>query len=242
MNIKLSIAFDGTNYHGWQRQQNAITVEETLLSAISKLMPCDHLTGCSRTDAGVHANGFVVNLKTETRIPYDKIPIAVNTLLPNDIRVLNAEPVAESFHARFDAKSKTYYYRVFTRTVNDPFLCGYSYHFPYKLDCDKMTAAADIIKGKHDFRAFMATGSSHKTTVRTVNFLNITQTEHMLTISINADAFLYNMVRIITGTLLYTAIGKLSVDEVADLFVTLDRRAAGITVPPQGLFLDTVYY
>lgn len=243
MNIKLCLSYDGSNYHGWQRQENAVTIQQKVEEAINKIIGHKiQVTGCSRTDAGVHALQYVCNFFSDTKIPIDKIPIALNTALPFDIRIKNAEFVDDSFHARFSAKSKTYRYYIWNKSISDPFFSRYAYHFPVKLDIEKMKLAAQALVGEYDFSAFMASGGSQKTTVRQVNYLTVESENGKISIEINANAYLYNMVRIISGTLVYAGCGKLSLPDVKRLLETKKRVEAGITAPAQGLFLKEVFY
>lgn len=243
MNIMLELAYDGTAYHGWQRQNNALSVCEVLEGAIEKILKQKaSVTGCSRTDAGVHALRYVCNFRAETAIPMEKLPAALHTKLPRDIRIYRAAEVPEDFHARFGAKSKTYVYKTCCDAVLTPFLRHYTYHFPYQIDFSKIRRAAGYFPGTHDFSAFMTQGSSQKTTIRTVNRLEVRQQGGLLEFEINANAYLYNMVRIIAGTLLYTGIGRIAPDDIPQLFETGDRRGAGITAGAQGLYLKEILY
>lgn len=243
MNYKLNISYDGTSYHGWQIQKNAVSVFEKMQSAISSVYKHKvDLTGCSRTDAGVHANNYICNFKSDLHIPTDKVPYAINTRLPKDIRVIGAQIVDDDFNSRFSALSKTYVYKTCTKDIMSPFMRNYAYHFPYKADVDKMKRAAAHFVGTHDFSGFMTQGSSQKTTVRTINYLEVSSSEDMIEMEINANAYLYNMVRIIAGTLLYVGIGRINEDEIPDIIKSRDRKRAGITAEPQGLYLKEILY
>lgn len=242
-NLMLKLEYDGTNYHGWQRQENAITVQEVLEKALRKVTKEKiEVIGCSRTDAGVHARGFVCNFYTESKIPSDRVPYALNSILPYDIVVLECQEVPGDFHARFQAKAKKYQYRIIHRTFPSAFDKNYAYHWPYCLDIDKMKQAARYFIGKHDFSAFMATGSPVKNTVRTIYDLTLEQKNSEIVVDITGNGFLYNMVRIIVGTLLYVGNYKINVEQIPDVITQGDRTKAGITVPPQGLYLMEVYY
>lgn len=243
MKIKAMLAFDGTNYHGWQIQNNAVTVQQLVNSAVSKVTgESVNVTGCSRTDAGVHAINYCISFDSNTKIPLDKLPYAINSRLPRDIRVYSCEYADDNFHARFSAKSKTYVYKVVFSKIENPFLLNYAYHFSYPLDFDKMRRAADYIVGTHDFSAFMAAGGHQKTTVRTVNSLEIIADDGKCEFEINANAYLYNMVRIISGTLLYTGCGRISPRDIPGIILSGDRRRAGITAPACGLYLKEIIY
>lgn len=242
-NIAVRLMYDGTNYHGWQFQKNGITVQETVEKALSELTGENvKVTGCSRTDAGVHALDYVLNFKTNTNIPAEKLPYALNHRLNKDITATEAFEVPEDFNARFSSKGKRYVYRIWNGKMRNPFYTGYSWYMPYRTDRDKMKAAAKYFEGKHDFSAFMAAGGSQKTTVRTIRNCFVEIDGDLICITVEADAFLYNMVRIITGTLAEVGMGKIDVDAVPDIIAGGDRRESGLTAPPEGLFLQKVYY
>lgn len=242
-NIKIIIAFDGTNYGGWQIQKNAVTVEEKIETAIKKITGEEvKVTGSSRTDSGVHAEGFVANFFTNSKIPGEKFKYAINSRLPSDIIVLSSEEAEENFHARYSSKGKTYYYKILNRELNSPHLRLYSYHYKEELDIFKMKEGAKFIVGKHDFSAFKSTGTTVKNTVRTIYSLNIEKRDEEIIITVTGDGFLYNMVRIIVGTLIEVGRGKIEPIKVKDIIESKDRKKAGPSVPPQGLFLKEVYY
>ena len=243
LNIKLCLSFDGSSYHGWQRQANAIAVQQKVEEATQQITGLNGtVIGCSRTDTGVHALQYVCNFFSDTKIPVDKISIALNTALPSDIRVKLAEFVVDSFNARFSAKSKTYQYHIWNNPIADPFLARYAYHFPIKLDIEKMKKAAAMLVGEHDFSAFMASGGSQITTIRHVNKLMVHGDNGKISIEINADAYLYNMVRIISGTLVYVGCGKIGLQDIEKILRSKNRIEAGITAPAGGLFLKDVFY
>ena len=236
--------YDGTFYHGFQRQKNGVTVQECLENAIKELTG-EEITvyGCGRTDAGVHAVNYTANFHSCTKIPAEKLPLALNAYLPPDIRIFEASDAARDFHARFSAVGKTYIYRIVTGSVYNVFLKNYSWFYPGTLNIDEMRKAAVYFVGKHDFKAFMAAGSPRKTTVRTVTELELFKKgENEIEIEISADGFLYNMVRIIAGTLLYVGCGKLKEDEIPCIIASGDRTRAGVTAPPEGLALREVHY
>lgn len=242
-NIALTLTYDGSFYHGWQIQNNAHTVCGEVSRAVSEALGENvEITGCSRTDAGVHALNYVCNFKSETSVPPDKIMYAVNTKLHSSVRVMKSEAVPTDFSARFSAKSKTYIYKTYTSKVENPFLINYSYHFPYEINIEKIRNASKYFCGEHDFSAFMSAGGSQKTTVRTVNSLLVRETENGAEFEINANAYLYNMVRIISGTLLYVGCGKLEPSDIPEIILKKDRKNAGITAGPQGLYLSKIYY
>lgn len=242
-NIKLTLQFDGTAYHGWQMQKNAPTVQETLSCAIEKITGNKpQLVGSSRTDAGVHAKKFVCNFKTDASIPSERIPTALNTYLPKDIVCLTAEDEKSDFNSRFSAKKKCYTYYILNSKQPDAFLCDYSWHFPYELDISKMKKAAEAFLGKHDFVGFAASGFTVKTTIREIYSLDIDKEGSLIKITVTGDGFLYNMVRIMAGTLAFVGCGKIDAREIAEIIASKDRKRAGVTAPPQGLFLTEVYY
>lgn len=242
-NIKLTISYCGTAYHGWQSQKNATTVQDVLSSAILDLTGSKpQLTGCSRTDTGVHAKRFVCNFKSETKIPADKLSLALNTKLPPDIVCLSAEDVDMSFNARFCAKKKCYTYYIQNSRFPDVFMQNRAWHFPYPLDLDAMKTASQAFLGIHDFVGFAASGFTVKTTVRTIYSLDIEKNNDLLKITVTGNGFLYNMVRIIAGTLAFVGCGKIAASDMADIIASCDRKRAGITAPAEGLYLTEVFY
>jgi tRNA pseudouridine38-40 synthase len=239
----LLIEYDGTNYGGWQRQKNTNTIQETLEEAISHITnETIQIIGCSRTDAGVHAKGFVGNFYSNSRIPEDKFKDAINSKLPEDIVVLASNEVDSNFHSRYHCKGKTYSYTILNR--RDPKAIGknYMYHYKNTLNVETMQSGAQYLMGKHDFSAFKNIGSSVKTSVRNITELHITKEDSFVKIAVSADGFLYNMVRIIVGTLLEVGIEKIAPNSVEEILLSKDRTKAGISVPPQGLCLEKVYY
>ena len=242
-NIKLVISYDGTAYHGWQTQLNKATIQGTIEKALGIIMKQKiDLTGSGRTDGGVHALGQVANFKADTKIPEDKIKIALNANLPRDIRILESVDVDMSFNSRFDALDKTYMYQIYNDRVGSPFYSRYSCFIPQVLDINKMEEALNLIIGTHDFKGFMAAGSNVKTTVRTVYDAKFLKEENLLRIYINGDGFLYNMVRIIAGTLIDIGKGTKSKDCIEKAFINKDRKVLGQTATPEGLFLMQVNY
>ena len=235
--------YDGTDYHGFQRQKNGITIQECLETAIEKITgDKTAVYGCGRTDAGVHASCYTANFHTFSKISTEKLPLALNSQLNEDIRVFSAEDVEEDFHSRYSAVSKTYTYKIVNKPVMDVFLSRYSWFYPQKLDVDKMKKAAEHIVGTHDFAAFMAAGSPVSSTVRNVTALSVDEKDGVIDIEVSANGFLYNMVRIITGTLVYAGVGKILPEEVPGIILSGDRTRAGITAPPQGLCLKKSFY
>ncbi len=243
MNIKLNLQYDGTNYHGWQIQPNGITVQELLQNAVFEITrQKTSVTGCGRTDAGVHALNYVCNFHIGTNIPIEKIPHALNSHLPEDIRVFNAELAEEDFHAGDSAVKKRYVYQILNREFDDAFLTKYAWHCKYKLNIGDMQKAAEAFLGEHDFIGFASSGFTVKTTIRTIYSLDITESNGLITIDITGNGFLYNMVRIIAGTLVFVGSGKIDPLDMADIIASCDRTRAGITAPAKGLFLKEVFY
>lgn len=242
-NIALLLQYKGSAYHGWQCQQNAVTVQEVLEKAVAKVCGLSGpLYGCGRTDAGVHALYYVCNFFSETKIPDDKIAFALNHVLPDDICILGACTVAESFHARFGVVKKQYRYKILNTAHGDVFQKDLAWHYKYKLDVERMRRAGALILGEHDFRAFCASGAQVKDFVRTVYSVDITQQDGVVLIDVCGNGFLYNMVRILAGTLAYVGAGRTEPEEVGTILASHDRRLAGITAPPHGLYMARVSY
>ena len=244
-NILLKIKYDGKNYHGWQVQNNASSVQEDLQNALYKVIDeRPDIKGCSRTDAGVHANMYCISFKTEHTIPSDRLPHAINRFLPEQIAAFEARDVSEDFHARYSCKGKEYIYKIHNAQFRDPFLSGYAMHYWQKLDDELMRKAAVHFLGTHDFTSFCTVdakrqkGDFH----RTIKNLDVTRCGDMVYITVEADGFLYNMVRIIVGTLMYVAQGKFLPDDIPDIINALDRKKAGPTAIPDGLYLNRVIY
>lgn len=243
MNIRLDLQFDGTDYCGWQIQPDVPTVQGILRDAIAAATG-ETVTpkGCSRTDAGVHAAGYVCNFATSSTIPPERMPYALNCRLPNDIICTSAQRVEDDFSANGSAKGKTYRYTIDNSEFSDVFQSRYAWHYKYPLDIAKMQTAADGFIGTHDFLGFAASGFSVKTTVRTIYELKINKTGNIITIDVTGDGFLYNMVRIIAGTLVHVGCGKIDPNDIGEIIRSRDRTRAGITAPAKGLCLKEVYY
>ena len=247
MNYFAKIKYLGTNFSGFQVQPGLRTVQGELNSALDTAfgVPC-RVTGCSRTDAGVHANEFCVRLDCEgVSVPAEKLPVAVARFLPEDLCLFYAEECDENFHPRYDVKSKEYLYRIINERVYDPFEYGRAWFVPRKITDEGLSLArlaAKEIVGKRDFSAFMSEGSDVTSTVRTVYYLEIDKTERGIDIRISADGFLYNMVRIIVGTLMEVIYGRMTPDDVREALALGERNRAGMTAPPEGLYLNSVKY
>ncbi len=242
-NIALILSYNGEKYHGWQIQNNAVSVCSVLTDAIEKIIKKKvSVTGCGRTDAGVHAINYVCNFMADTNIPEEKIPCALNSVLPYDIRVKKAFFISSDFHSRFDVIKKRYVYKIVCDGVGDVFSLGRAWQIKYDLDFEKMQSACKAFLGEHDFAAFRATGTDTKTSVRTIYDLHLEKEGNVITVSVCANGFLYNMVRIIVGTLMYVGCGKIEASEISDIIKSLDRTRAGITAPPDGLYMHSVEY
>ncbi len=242
-NIKVTIEYDGTGYHGWQSQENAIAIQSVAEDAFKKLTGENiKLIGASRTDTGVHAYGQVANFLTESRIPGEKFFLAVNCLLPPDISIVHSEEVPEDFHSRFSAKGKKYKYLIYNDRAPSALMRSRAFHVPAPLNLEDMKKAADLIPGKRDFSAFKASGSSVKDSVRTVTGIELQKNDKIIELTVSGDGFLYNMVRIIAGTLVDVGLEKIAPDELSSILESKDRTKAGRTAPAQGLYLVEVYY
>ena len=256
-NIKLVIRYDGTRYSGWQSQKNAETVQEAIESALKNITGRKvKLTGAGRTDSGVHAVGQVANFKTCSKLAINKITDALNSSLPEDILIVSAEDVSLKFDSQRSARSKRYRYTVTTARFADPFIRHFAARFSYPLSIRSMRRAARALTGRHDFKAFQAAGSSgsnmvrrvhhalslSKGTVRTIEKIKIEKCGDLVYIDVSADGFLYNMVRIIAGTLLEIGRGKIPEESIQKMLIKRDRRSAGPTAPSKGLCLMNVEY
>jgi pseudouridylate synthase I len=242
-NIKLTIEYDGTNYAGWQKQKKVITIQQKIEEAIELIINNKvKVIGSSRTDAGVHARGFVANFMTESNINTKSFKDAINSKLPRDIVILGSEEVDMEFHSRYSSIGKRYSYTILNRHEPTALERNYVYHYKKQLDFQAMEAASSYFIGVHDFSAFKAAGSSVKTTVRNIKSAYLQKNEDKITFYIEGDGFLYNMVRIMTGTLIDVGIHKLKPYEISNIIKSKDRIKAGKTAPASGLCLEVVYY
>ena len=241
--ILLRLSYDGTAYAGWQRQENAVAVQQRVEEALGKLTGEKiAVTGASRTDAGVHALAQWAHFDTFSRIPPEKYPFALNTCLPRDIRALEGRQVSGGFHARFHAKGKRYTYRIYNAPHASALYCNFFAHVPTALDIAAMERALPSLIGTHDFAAFQAAGGSAKTTVRELSHLALEQKGEEMLLTVEGNAFLYNMVRIIAGTLIEIGQHRLQESAFAQALETGDRLALGATAPARGLELSHVFY
>ena len=242
-NLLLTISYDGSAYHGWQVQENAVTVQEVFQSAVKKLFSQDiDIKGCSRTDSGVHANKYCLSFKTDKDIPNENIVMALNTYLPKDIAVLSCTDVPEDFHARYNVKTKKYVYKLYNGKIRNPFLDKYAYQYRYDIDAEYLNREAQAFCGTHDFAGFCSAHSGVEDTVRTVKSFSVERDGDIVLFTVEADGFLYNMVRIMVGTLIFVAEGKIKAGELESVIESKNRRLAGKTAPPQGLYLDEINY
>lgn len=239
---RLTIQYDGTNYCGWQAQPNGTSIQEVLTKALQEIAVGEvKLTGSGRTDSGVHAKGQVAHVDMDTSVPGDKIALATNPRLPSDISIISSEEVDDSFHARYSAKRKTYEYRLYVSDCTLPLLDRYALRLDKAPDIKAMKDVAKLIVGTHDFKAFMSSGSSVKDTVRTIYDISITGDKEIV-VKITGNGFLYNMVRIIVGTILDVGYGKIDKTDVGLALKVGDRNLAGKTVLARGLVLHSVEY
>ena len=241
--IALVIQYDGTDFSGWQVQENAIgvqnVIEEILEKIVGKRIP---ITGAGRTDKGVHALCQIAHFDTELKIPGDKWKYHFNAKLPDSIRIVRSKEVPRDFHARYDALKKMYQYTVYRDAIRPPQYRNYTAHVSEPLSMDLMEKGVHMLVGTHDFRAFMSTGSPVNNTIRTLDTVEIVEKENLLLFTYEAQSFLYNMVRIMTGTLLEIGMGKRSLASIEQAFSTRKREDAGITMPAQGLTLMKITY
>ena len=243
-NLLLTLCYDGRRFHGWQIQQNAYTVQEALQTALSQIIGDGFdVKGCSRTDSGVHANMYCVSLKTAHPIPCVRLKAALNRWLPLSVAVTDCVEVGADFHARYSCKSKEYIYKIWNSEVRSPFLEGYALHYRYPLDAALLNEAAQAYVGRHDFTSFCTLDNREQGDMtREVKLFSVTRDGDMVTMRVEADGFLYKMVRIMVGTLLRIAQGKIPPDGIPAILEKKDRKYAGPTAQACGLYLNRVYY
>ena len=242
-NIALRLSYTGTAYHGWQVQKNAVSVAETLEQALATVVGHPvKLTGAGRTDAGVHARVYVANFRTSSGIPVDRLPLAVNTRLPDDIVVSRATVVPDGFNAIGSCLRKEYTYRIYNSRIRDPFYVNRVWFYPRPLDEEVLAAAAAQFVGTHDFAAVRSVGTETRSTVRTVYYFEVERRERVIDLRVCADGFLYNMVRAMVGTCVYAAQGKLEPADIPGILSARNRTLAGPTAPPDGLYMTNLWY
>ena len=242
-NFLLEISYKGDRYHGWQVQSNAVTVQEKLQDAIESVFGNrEDVKGCSRTDSGVHANVFCCNFRTEKEIPAEKIPAALNANLPSDISVKNCREVPYEFHARYDCKGKEYVYKIWNAQERNPFYNKLYYNYKYNIDIDTLNREAQDFVGVYDFSSFCAAGSSVEDMTREIYSFRIEKSGDEIFFYVSGNGFLYNMVRIMVGTLLDISSGKIEKGKIKEIIDSRNRENAGFTVPAEGLYLNKVYY
>ncbi len=242
-NIALVLKYIGTAYHGWQVQKRDVSVGQTLERAAQMVVGHRvHMTGCGRTDAGVHARCYVANFRTDARIPTDRLPYALNTHLPDDIAVMRAMDVPDSFNAIGSCVRKEYTYQIYNSPLRDPFYVNRAWLYPKHLDETVMRRAAQQFVGEHDFAAVRSVGTEVKSTVRHVYYYDVEREGDMILLRVCANGFLYNMARAMAGTLVWAAEGKIDPNAIGELLSRGDRTAAGPTVPPGGLYMTKLWY
>ena len=242
-NIKLIIEYDGKKFNGWQKQPDKLNIQGEIENAIKEITGEEvDLIGSGRTDAGVHALGQVANFKTNSNLPVEKFPIALNSKLKKSIFIRQAEEVDERFHSRYNAKQKTYAYIINTTNYGAAIYRDLEYYTNLNLNIEQMKKAAKYFEGEHDFKAFKASGTSSKSSVRTIYKLDVMEAEGRIKIEITGNGFLYNMVRIISGTLVEVGLGKIKAEDIPNIIEAKDRSKAGKTLPAHGLYLVNVEY
>ena len=243
MNYLISMMFDGSGYHGWQRQENAMSVQQKVEESVAALFgEKTTVTGCSRTDAGVHARVFKANFKTAKEMDLDTVVSGLNFYLPQDICVFSCEPAEETFNARFSCRSKEYEYVFYDSNIRNPFYINKATHCKHRLNVPLMDRQAKDYIGTHDFTAFCASGAAVRSNIRTVKNAGVYRKDDQVIFYVEADGFLYNMVRIMAGTLLYIDEGKIPEGSIPGIISEKNRVSAGKTMPPEGLYLNKVYY
>ena len=242
-NLLLTLRYNGTAFHGWQIQPNAVTVQEELCTAFKKISGNDeNIIGCSRTDAGVHANKFCCNVRTECNVSADKIPDALNFYLPSDIAVYDCKEVDFDFHARYDCKGKEYVYLIYNGKHRNPFYENKAMFYSYEIDAQMLNDEAKAFVGVHDFSAFCSVGTDVQDKTREIYNCTVSRNEDLIEIRVSGNGFLYNMVRIIVGTLLDIQKGKIGKGSIPSIIESRNRENAGVTAEPCGLYLNEVYY
>ena len=240
----MSISYDGSNYHGWQIQKNALSIQEVFQISLEKVIGKSvDIKGCSRTDSGVHANMYCISFKIENEIPCERLQMAVNRFLPKDIVVNKCIIVPRDFHARYSCIGKEYVYKIWNNKIRNPFLNRYAYHYWYPIDIELLNEACKPFIGKHDFTSFCTLDNRRAEDMeRTIKKFKVEKDGDLISIIVEADGFLYNMVRIMVGTLLHVAQGKINCRELESIILAKNRKLAGPTAVPYGLYLNKVFY
>ena len=242
-NLLITIKYDGSAYHGWQVQKNALTVQEVFQNAVEKVFLSRlDVKGCSRTDTGVHANMYCVSLKTDMDIAPYGIIMALNSNLPRDIAVVDCREVDDDFHPRYSCKSKEYIYKIYNGRIRNPFDADYALHYNRPIDAEYLNREAQAFVGKYDYSGFCSANSDVEDTVRDVKSFSVWREGDYVYFKVEADGFLYNMVRIMVGTLLFVNEGKIQEGELKDVILSKDRKRAGKTASPNGLYLNKINY
>lgn len=242
-NIKLIIEYDGKKFGGWQKQPNKLNIQGEIEKAIEEITgEAVELNASGRTDAGVHSLGQTANFKTNSEIDISKMAIAINSKLKQSIRIIKAEEVDEKFHARYSCKGKKYKYIINNSKYGSAIYRDLEYHMPIKLNVEAMQKGIKYFEGEHDFKGFKASGTSSKSSVRTIYSAKVIEDGERIIIELEGNGFLYNMVRIISGTIVDVGLGKIKPEEIPEIIESKDRTRAGKTLPPQGLYLVEVYY
>lgn len=242
-NLLITIKYDGSAYHGWQVQKNALTVQEVFQNAVEKVFLSRlDVKGCSRTDTGVHANMYCVSLKTDMDITPYGIIMALNSNLPRDIAVVDCREVDDDFHPRYSCKSKEYIYKIYNGRIRNPFDADYALHYNRPIDAEYLNREAQAFVGKYDYSGFCSANSDVEDTVRDVKSFSVWREGNYVYFKVEADGFLYNMVRIMVGTLLFVNEGKIKEGELKDVILSKDRKRAGKTASPNGLYLNKINY
>lgn len=241
--VKMIVKYDGSKYHGWQRQKNQSSVQGTIEKELRNILNRDiNIDGSGRTDAGVHAFGQCFSFEEELPMTVEQLRYVLNRSLPDDIFIISVQEESDAFHARYSAIAKTYEYHILLGKSRDPFRAPYCYYYPYPIDLDAMKQAMTAFIGTHDFRTFMATGSNKEDTIRTIYQMTLSQRDELLIITMTGDGFLYNMVRIIIGTLLHVGNGKIDSQLLSEIIMSKNRNRARFTAPANGLYLQRVFY
>ncbi|MCM1285538.1 MAG: tRNA pseudouridine(38-40) synthase TruA [Acetobacter sp.] len=242
-NLLVTIKYDGSSYHGWQVQSNALTVQEVFQNAVEKVfLKRLDVIGCSRTDSGVHANMYCLTIKTDMNISCYGVVMALNTYLPKDVAAVDCVEVDDDFHPRYSCSSKEYLYKVYNGKIKDPFTADYALHYKYPIDADYLNNEAQAFVGKYDYCGFCSSKSDVEDTVRYVKAFSVWREGDFVYFKVEADGFLYNMVRIMIGTLLFVAEGKIKSGTLKEIILSKDRKRAGKTASPKGLYLNKVNY